>query len=320
MGSEIKDYTTIRLLCDYLRTLPAATRVNLDAGRARFLRVTFDGDDKQQTHTVYDQNRDCWNVIHFWSGQSSTAGELLGLLGPWEATHAYAGVVLNGDSVLLPAMAKDVTLAVDTGVWYKQTKLNHRRYASVLLTAKAPGNAGYAHRLLAKRFGLDVANATVLYAVDARWYTTTDLLGAYARLSSHSDWLQLFPLCGFGELRRCVVGHDILQREFGAAPKSIVQQLLSEHGGAPAPTLVPTPSATTAAASATADLAASAAVTAAVADADTGSGDAKADVPMTQTPTPAVSLTPTAVQQQPLDAAQGPICASCRCGHTHPST
>ena len=317
MGPEGKDYTTVRRLCNYLRTLPAATRVNLDVASAQFLKVAFDAVDMQRARIVSDQNRDCWNVVNFYGDQPSTAARLLGLLGAWEATHGYAGVMLNRDLVFLPMVGKDVTLAVDDGLSCKQTKLNHHRYASVLLSAEAQGDAGHAHRLLSERFGLDVANTALLHAVDARWYTRCDLLRTYPELGNHGDWVQLFPLCGFGELRRCVVGHDVLQREFGARPQSIVQRLLSEHGGTPVPTLTPTPSATTAAV-----VAASGAATAAAgAAADTGADDAKADVPMTETTTAAVSLPPMAVQQQQSsDAAQGPLCASCWCGHTHPST
>ena len=234
MAAHGKDYTTVRQLRDYLRSLPADTRVDLPAKTAVRTLFTFIRPDHQTQRT--QSGDDEWNVLSFDGRATSTASELLQLLEPWVDEYGYAGVMRNGGPIRLPAPAA-VSLP-DVTELYRYTKLNHHRSAAAILSAEAAGDPQRAHKLLAERFGRTVADVAVLFAVGPLWHGRDDLCRLYPGLERHADWERLFPRCDAGCLRRCVVDPAVLQREFGGGDLSLVDRLLS-CVSAPVPTAPP---------------------------------------------------------------------------------
>lgn len=219
-----EDYTSVRSLHDYLSSLAAGMRINLNATSARRGCVTFLDADRQLDSFAH-KDPDEWNALDFELGApASAASELLALLEPWLDEHGHAAVTLKLLLIELPA-PDTVHLPVHPSRLYKDTALNHHLSVGALLSAGAPGDAQQAYAILRKSYGHTVAAPLVVYGVGPLWHTKVELLRLYPGLPQQQDWERLFPPCDSGQLRRCVAGDDELRGEFGTG-RSPVERLL----------------------------------------------------------------------------------------------
>lgn len=227
------DYLSVRALCDHLATLPPDTLVNLHAPSARPMLGALNSAGYWMMYTLReavclmrgeeDEIAQRWNALDFGGERPwSTAAQLLAVLEPHVATHGHASVMRNGKPLELPGA---VCMLQDSRRYNNETLLSPN-FADALLSRVAPGDAHRAHAVLTARFGRRTADGAEFFAVDGLWFNAGKLLKRYPLLRQQSGWLRLFPPCGVGALRRCVVGDAPMLAEF-ATVGSPVERLLN---------------------------------------------------------------------------------------------
>ena len=235
-GDGDDDYVSVRMLRDYLASVPPGTRVNLDVECVEADQVAFASADENDYRPVSLEGG-VWNALDFLeSTRMSTAAELVAFLDPLVEGHAHAALLHKGGLLSIP-VPNILRLPKNGARYLADTSFNPYR-AGALLSSLAPCEPGRAHAVLAERCGAHVADEAKLYAVGARWLSKDQLLRRYPRLPSQPDWKRLFTPHAHTKLRVCAVDDATMLVEFGPCPTTVerlLKRARTDADGPPSP-------------------------------------------------------------------------------------
>lgn len=223
------DYVSVRRLYEFLQTLEPGTLVDLGLVGIEYRRAAFDPIDGRHLCTEKVHEVSQWNVVYFENNNvQSPIEKLCEKLAQWVCQGRGHAHVCRGRSPLTLKVTRRAVLTLDTqlrnwSLWDIQP-LNPF-YADGLLMREAVADPAAARALLSARYGADAAEHVELFAVGTLWFNRPSLLKRYPRLACHTDWPDLFPTCGVGALRRCVLDDAAMSAEFGE-DRTLVRRLL----------------------------------------------------------------------------------------------